>query len=378
VSVLDSTGAAAGSVDNVPFTINPGHVTGVTASPSDTAMYVGATLKLNAFAHDRAQNPTSNTVTYGPASGPVSLSGTQVSASATGRAAVVVQGAGFVDTTHISVVPHGTIAMGPADLGHLGITIVDLDGSNYRFLPMSSPALRPLWAPNGAWVVFDYNAVPALGNERIGLIDTTGKQWNADTNSLQYAELELMPQFSRDGRWIYFTQAQDVNAHYAQLWRVGADSNATPLPNQSPSWDYSPSPSPDGSQVAYVGGLDGDFPATLKLLNVTTGAVTSLGVTAQTPRWSPQGQSIAYIAGVPTDLAGKLSVIQADGSNPHVVGPSSNFYEFWIDWSPDGQWIVATNALTLHVELVNVASGVTLPLAFTTKIHAPTWRPATS
>ncbi len=376
-TVLDPTSAPAGSPDTVRFTIDPGRAAGIVISPTDTAMFVGATLVLHAYALDRAGNRRTDTLRYG-ASGPVTVSDSIVTATATGRAAVAVRDAGVSATAYISVVPNGTIAMTTSDQGRLGMGIMDLDGSHYRHLPVTGTPLRTSWAPSGAWIAYDYNADPQLGIQRVALIDTAGKQWPADTNTLHYADIELSAQYSRDGRWLYFTRAQSVNPpFYAQIWRVGADSNARPVPNQAPTWDYSPSASPDGSQVAYVGGPSGGDPATLKILNVATGAVTDLGVMAQTPRWAPQGQTIAYIAAAPGGAFGTLSVIHADGSNPHAIGPSGTSYEYWMDWSPDGQWIIAYNGSYGHLDVINVASGIALPLAFTNEVTAPTWRPTT-
>ena len=212
---------------------------------------------------------------------------------------------------------------------------------------------------------------------RVATIDTLGNQHDADTTSFQYGELETFPQYSRDGQWLYYTRFENINTvAYSGIWRVGSNSlDAAPVLNQAPAWDYNASPSPDGSTLSYASAAGFDYTATIKLLNVTTGAVTSTGVTGDSPRWAPQGQSIAFLTGgTPYSGSGTLNVMQADGSNAHVIGPAGNLYGFGFDWSPDGQWLVAVNAITGHVEVINVTSGIALPLAFTNQVSSPTWR----
>lgn len=42
-------------------------------------------------------------------------------------------------------------------------------------------------------------------------------------------------------------------------------------------------------------------------------------------------------------------------------------------WSPDGEWIVTANAGELQV--VNVKTGLTLPLPWSSDYSAPAWKP---
>jgi hypothetical protein len=370
-TALDSTGSRVGSPDTIRFTIDPGNATGITASPGDTAMFVGATLSLHAFTHDRAGNPRSDAVTYGPKSGPVTLSGAQISATATGRAAIVAHSAPYSDTTRVSVVPNGTIAYGLVYNTPNGVAILGLDGSHYRLVPTTSMAVHTSWAPSAAAIVYDdANYGVEVYHQPLVVLDTTGSQRPADTTALDLSANEWGGQYSRDGQWLYFTRYElGSTVSFSQLWRVGANGAATPVPNNAPVWDYAPSPSPDGTTLAYASSSGFGAPATIKLLNIATGVVTNTGVTGDSPRWAPQGQSIAFLNGF------TLSVMQADGSKAHAVGPGGNAYVFGIDWSPDGQWLVAVNLNTGHVDVINVASGIALPLAFTSQVDSPTWRP---
>jgi hypothetical protein len=371
VTVLDSAGGApAGSPDTIHFTIEPGNAIGLTASPKDSSMYVGgAGLALHAFVHDRGNNPRSDAVTYTSLTGPITLSGSQVSASTFGRAAIMVNSGSYVDTTYLSIVPNGTFTFASPNFN--GIAILGLDGSNYHLLPLpSSSAAGTTWAPNGASIAFEDDA---LALHRISIIDTTGNTHIADTTALDATAFEYQARYSRDGQWLYFTRLSMTGHTYSQLWRVGTNATAaTRVPSNDPEFDYNPAPSPDGSTLVYAGAPEG-AQSTIRLVNVTTGAVTNTGVTGDAPRWSPQGQTIAFLNTPAFEPAGPLTVMQSDGSNIRSLTPNG-FYQYDIDWSPDGQWLIAINAITGNIDVVNVTSGLTLPLAFTRFAVSVSWR----
>ena len=56
----------------------------------------------------------------------------------------------------------------------------------------------------------------------------------------------------------------------------------------------------------------------------------------------------------------------AGGTSPAMRG---------LTWSSDGRWIVARNAGTNRLDLIEAASGHTLPLPFTAGMGFPAWKP---
>jgi Tol biopolymer transport system component len=87
------------------------------------------------------------------------------------------------------------------------------------------------------------------------------------------------------------------------------------------------------------------------------------------PRWSPDGQWIAVVAGY------QILLVRPDGSDLRVLSSPDIRYMDGIDWSPDGRWIVASRFYRGNIDLIEVGTGLTLPLAFTSGLTEPVWRP---
>jgi len=134
------------------------------------------------------------------------------------------------------------------------------------------------------------------------------------------------------------------------------------IPGTDGSWTSSPSP--DGSQLVFsfltYSGLN--------VFTLSTGTGITLPVNAYAPRWSPSGTAIAYLV-ITSGALGAINIIQADGTGNRVI-LSGGLFARGVDWSPDGQWLLAQNASTSQFDIINVNTGMALPLPFT---NANTW-----
>jgi hypothetical protein len=358
---------ALGFADTVSFTVLPGGTTQVSAAPADTAIFVNATETLRATTADRFGNTThGSAITYAIASGPATTAGSVLTGTATGRVTIVAASATGRDTTFASIVPHGTLA---AVLFDTAIVMFNLDGTGFQTL-VHADATTAKWDPTGTMVLFNDASTSLLfgpgGTESLATM--SGTILIADTPPANY--MDTWPDYSRDGMWIYF--GRYANGEPEALWRVhpdgtGADSLRVNLTDDN----YMPSPSPDGSQLAYIG----NGTPVLRILTIGTGAVLNTGIPAISPKWSPNSDLIAYIAG---ELDGPIMVVHADGTGSRMIGSPDLSYGIGIDWSPDDAWVVAGRYQNGSVDLIDVSSGVVLPLPFTTGMASPTWRPGSS
>jgi WD40-like Beta Propeller Repeat len=346
-----------GFTDTAQFTVKPGNLTTISVSPADTAIVNGSSLTLKASTVDRFGNPRADPVQIAIKSGPATVSGKTVTATGIGRITIITTNAQRADTTHMTAVPSGTLA---ASNRNGGIATFNFDGSNYKLISVHQFAGNIKWSPSGTSLVFDQSSgCDAQSN----LIQTTDLQGNVKPIDHGSA-YDQYPSYSRDGTWIYW--ASNTGGSSA-LWRAHPDgTNDASLTTLNPGFDIYPSPSPNGQQVAYVELASGH----LRLLTVSTGAVTDLGVSGWSPEWSPTSNQIAYVTAF---CSGHINIVNSDGTGVHSL--TSGTYLTSFDWSPDGKWIVAFNTTTSLVDLINTTSGVALPLPFTNSLYSPTWKP---
>jgi hypothetical protein len=53
----------------------------------------------------------------------------------------------------------------------------------------------------------------------------------------------------------------------------------------------------------------------------------------------------------------------------------SGSYAFGIDWSPDDRWIAGYDVASRRLEVVQVATGLRIPLPYSEALSEPAWRP---
>ena len=164
----------------------------------------------------------------------------------------------------------------------------------------ASPLSRPLWLPDGSQVVFSRYF------QGVFVVDVAGTRLNTIPRN-------------------------------------------APIENSFDAGNYSPSLSPDGSQVVYVSILDGDnvhvvsvamssaddswLRKILRFLGFDVRRLTDDGHNIN-PAWSPDGSLIAYTA-----YGGLLTLMAASGSEKRVLAPSARSLGYPPVWSPDGSQI---------------------------------------
>lgn len=341
-----------GLADSAAFTVLPGAAVGVGVSPRDTALDLGATFGLRAGLVDRAGNVRSEPVTFEATSPAVQVSGSgSVSAVAVGRAYVRVRGAvGGVtrtDSAGITVAPKVRLAVAE-EHGHLYLE--SLAGGAARLLLLWERA-GIVWSPTGDRIAY-------FNDSGLAITDTLGQATAVPTVGVSGPS---WPEYSRDGRWIYFS---GDNGNGTQIFRVHPDGTGLEALQSPSSTDYGsyPSPSPDGTRVAYTNYSDKVLVKTFATGHVDTLTATGF-TTVHHARWSPDGQWIAFTRG----SDGRIGVIRPDGSGVRIPG---GYAPGGVSWSPDSRFLVGGWG---YLGFTDVAAGSAW--GTTTRGYYAAWRP---
>jgi Tol biopolymer transport system component len=292
-----------------------------------------------------------------------------MTASAIGRATIAARLGALDATAAVSVVPHAWVASeqhfpygGPPG----GVILLQLDGSEPRRL--TGTVGDPYESGHGfGWSPDGNELAIARGN--------TLDVFSADGATRQLVAMSsamwLGARFSADGQWIYFANAGS-SWQTRGLYRIRRDGTGLEhlaAPGSSGD-DYRPSPSPDGQSIVY--GSSQCNPVCIRVLDIATRTIRTYGsndflVRGTTAAWSPTGDVIAY-----TD-PGVVGLIRPDGTG-QVTLADDVYSVQWLDWSPDGRWLLAAPGLG-PVILFDTQTGARLPLGSLVGFSATAWRP---
>ena len=182
------------------------------------------------------------------------------------------------------------------------------------------------WYRDGDWQIF-VKSLPDGEPVRVGdLADRCG-----------------CPQFSPDGRSLYFT-CDDRGSECYDIYRYDVDSGAVvnllpDTPDLAPLPD--PDLSPDGSQLAMTVSHGAGYAVAVMPAQPSPGGsplryLTEHPYTECSPRWSPDGTLLAVTTGTRgQDTA--IAVIDVESGESRWVGGSDEFFAGQLAWSPDGR-----------------------------------------
>jgi TolB protein len=217
------------------------------------------------------------------------------------------------------------------DCGRGEIATVRADGSGVAILTRNGVSeATPAWSPNGAQIAF-FRPVRRGSAGQVWLMDGAGTHQRQLTHlkGVQYyGDLAWAPA----GRSLVIDAFPSTLGGSTDLWLVNASTGkasrltSTPLSEASPSW------SPNGRWLAFFS-QGRRLPNRIWRLSVATKRLvqlTSGNPAALYPSWSPDSRRIAFT------LGGRLALMDADGSNRHVL----SLFGTRPHWSPDGQWLV--------------------------------------
>jgi hypothetical protein len=343
-----------GMSDTVAFAVKPGSPAKFIIGTRDTTVQLGATYSLNASLADRFSNPT-------PSVTPKFVAGPGiVSVSATGQVAVgttITRGKIFLsfgtltDSAFVTVITQLPLVGSRARGIGQSVVLVSTDGTGYSELANSTDvSLSPHAVKSTSSVVF-YQGDP-FRSATVSIVSpgSAARELVGPANGFTAA---AWPRWSSDGAWVYFTGYRK-NFTSAALWRIrpdGTQLDSLGTVTVSSTIYAAASISPDGTTAAI-----GD-PTGVKLITVATKASRLIASACGDARYSPDGTRFACITG------GALSVMNVDGSAFRQLSQSGQYQDLLgVDWSPDGNWLIASSTQFREPRLINVTDGSTIEL----------------
>jgi dipeptidyl aminopeptidase/acylaminoacyl peptidase len=196
------------------------------------------------------------------------------------------------------------------------------------------------------------------------------------------------PQYSPDGRYLYFT-CDDRGSECYDVYRyepaTGELVNLLPdTPDLAPLPD--PDISPDGTHLAMTVAHGGGYAIAVMPAEPSPGGAALRNYsehpyTESSPRWSPDGRRLAVTVGTRgQDTA--IQVIDTDSGDTAFVGGSDEFFAGQLAWSPDGRRIAFAGGPGDHpaIGVYEIATG-SITWAWEdhhADAHHPTWAPGGS
>lgn len=226
--------------------------------------------------------------------------------------------------------PDGTklaVAMSPPGYGPLAVWVMNADGSSPIKVGEATNVYQLSWSPDGTRIAY---AADSPDGSAIHVVNADGTE-DRVVGELIQGEHYYSASFSPDGTEILYDAG--TNSMF-DIFVMNADgTHAERL--TSTGTDYSPSWSPDGSQIAFArrghtGGSD-IYAMDADGSNVRRLTQGGAGVTNRNPTWSPDGTRIAYHVSAASDGAGSLVIMGADGSHPVTILDGG---VFGIAWQP--------------------------------------------
>lgn len=184
------------------------------------------------------------------------------------------------------------------------ISILPAQGGKPRLVTTLGPSYWHGWSPDGKTLVY----VAARDDRRLLNLYCCSVKGGEETRLTFENAMDDGPDYSHDGRFIYFNSTRSGNM---KLWRIDADGqNPVQLTFDDDTRDWFPHPSPDGKWIVFVSfGTDvavKDHPAnknvTLRLMPVSGGVPEVIANlfggqgTLNVPSWSPDSKCFAFMS----------------------------------------------------------------------------------
>ncbi|MGC1436284.1 MAG: protein kinase, partial [Terriglobales bacterium] len=203
--------------------------------------------------------------------------------------------------------------------------------------------LNLTWSPDGRSSVFQ--------SDRNGMYDLYLRDANGkETPLLQSSEDKAVPDWSRDGKYVVYTESSPKT--HSDIWAIPVVGDRKPFPVvQTEADEQDPRVSPDGRWLAYESDESGHFETYVVSFPAGTDRLQISNSGGSSPRWNADGKRLFYISGdrkVMTAEVKSGAQLEASAPKPLFAAPDDDY-----DVVQNGQRFIFSN-------LVNDAKGSTV------------------
>lgn len=220
--------------------------------------------------------------------------------------------------------------------GKIGLYLIDTSGSN-KILLLNGYFGSPCWSPDGTWIVFSNFA-----NKQIYKIkkDGTGLTQLTKTGNNFY------PSWSKDNKWIIFDSDLWSPSGLNHILRMNTSGNEKHIlaSNLQVGELRAPSFSNDSKYIIHQRAIQSNMGSELFIMDssgMNERRISNNEGFEYYPRYSPDNKLILFTYIYLGEVNTRVCVIDTSGNGFRAL---INFYSQSGDWSPDGKYIVFTDA----------------------------------
>jgi Tol biopolymer transport system component len=275
--------------------------------------------------------------------------------------------------TPSTIVTNGRIAFSGPSGNTSQIFTMEPDGSDIQQvtdLATGEDAFQPSWSPDGEWIAF---IVQQSDRSNIFIVRSDGTALSQLTHDGE----DFQPSWSPDGVRLAFSRA-DPELGTQDIWVMNADGDHAIALTHETDGDLalSPSWSPDGLAILFVSNRSGGTELyRMRSDGTDVAQLTSDDGFHGSPRYSPDGTQIAFAG----DVNGPgIYLISDAGSKPQQLTHDLQVGPIDLAWSPDGRFLVYSTSAGGHsIDLYTVdpVDGSIHRLTTSGDVCCPAWQP---